>query len=264
LAVRFVEGGYIKEAEAYLRQLSSAKVDNPMYKPVEALVLLGAILSDQERYEEAAAAFREALEHDPNHRQSHIEVAAVLTKLNQPAEAAKHYQAALERRENDPELRFKLAMSRISLGESEPALRELDKSIALRPSALAHHHKGNTLISLDRFSEAIASFEAALQLDSSLAASANNLAWILSTQDAVQDGPRAVELAEQLNSRPKARTAGNLDTLAAAYAAVGRFDEAVRSADEAVRLSKAEGDIGRARRIQKRLALYRQEKPFRE
>lgn len=264
LAVRFVEGGYQKEAEDYLRRLTTTKVESPTYKPVDALVLLGAILSDQGRNEEAVKTFLQALELSPHHRQSHIEVATALTKLNRAEEAAKHYKSALERRQNDPELRLKLALAYVSSGDSEAALAELRTSIELRPSMLAFHHMGNTLIALGRFPEAVASFESALEFDSHLTATENNLSWILSTNAEVEDGVRAVELAENLISRPKARTAGNLDTLAASYAAAARFEDAVRIADEAVRISKAEGDVGRARRIQKRLALYRQEKPYRE
>jgi spermidine synthase len=264
LAVRFIEGGYVEEAEAYIRQLAASEVDNPMYNPVEAMVLLGAICADQQRYEEAAEAFRSALQVDPQHRQSHIELANVLTALRKPAEAAKHYEAALERRQNDPELRLKLALVLIDSGDHARAADQLRACIALKPTALAHHHLANTAIALGQLPIAVENFEAALQLDSSLTAASNNLAWLLSTNATLLDPVRAVQVAEVMLEHSGARTAGNLDTLAAAYAAAGQYGEAVRHAEEAVRLAESNGESAKAQRIEKRLQLYRQDKPYRE
>ncbi len=264
IAVKFVEGGFVKEAEEYIRQLASMRVDNPRYNAADAYVLLGALCLDQKRYEESAEAFRKAIEIDPNHRQSHIELAGILRHLKQPAEAAKHFEQALERRPNDPELRLKLGLALAEKGDAEAALGEFAKSAELRPSAIAHHHLGNTLIQLGRVPDAVASFDAALNINPGFMASANNLAWLLATHEAVRDGAKAVTLAEGLCQKSEAQTAGNLDTLAAAYAETGRFDEAIETAQEAIRLAKAEGDVQKSQRIQKRLALYQQGQPFRE
>jgi len=264
LAIRFLEGGFVAEAEAYLRQLMLSDVENPAFNPAEALVLLGAICADQRRLEEAADAFRAALQIAPDHRQSHIELAEVLAKLGQAKEAAEHYRHALERRQNDPELRLKLALQLMATGEVEQAVDELNESLSLRPTDVAHHHLGNALISLGRSAEAVESFEAAIRLNPSFSAPANNLAWILSTKTEIRNAERAVELASAMLASAGARTAGNLDTMAAAYASAGQFDQAVRTAEEAVRLATAKGNTEQADRIGKRLQLYRNSKPYRE
>ena len=134
----------------------------------------------------------------------------------------------------------------------------------MRPTAASHHHLGNTLIQLGRVPEAMTNFDAALKLNPKFVASANNLAWLLATNETVRDGARAVALLENLLQNRETRTPGNLDTLAAAYAEAGRFDEALKTATEAVRLAKAEGDARKSRSIQKRLSLYQQNKPFRD
>ena len=264
IAVKFIEGGFVKQAEQYIRKMVPMEIDNPRYKPAEMYVLLGALCLDQKRYEESADAFQKALELNPNHRQSHIELAGILRHLKQPAKAAAHYERALERRPNDPELRLELGLSLIDQGDPQAALRELVKSVDLRPTAIAHHILGTTLIQLGRVPEAMTSFNAALKLNPRLVASANNLAWLLATNETVRDGARAVTLLENLLQKREARTPGNLDTLAAAYAESGRFDEAIKTATEAVRLAKAEGDVRKSRSIQKRLSLYQQSKPYRE
>ena len=264
LATRFVEGGFVEQAEAYLRQLAATPVTNPMFNPTDAMVLLGAILVDQKKFEQAADAFRGALQASPNHRQSHLELAAVLSQLSQHAEAAEHYAAALERRQNDPELRTKLAMALLNSGKPEQATKELALAINYRPSAAAHHQLGNILISLGRTREAVENFRKALALQPEFGPAANNLAWLLATHEDVLSPAEAVLIAEQLVRQPRDRTSGNLDTLAAAYAADGQFDQAVEIASEAIKVAKLKGDIAKSERIENRRSLYQQGEPFRE
>ncbi len=264
LAIRFVEGGFIKEAEQYIRQLTRMKVDNPLYNRAEANVLLGAMLLDQRRLEESAQAFQAALAIDPHHRQSHIELAGVLLKLNKPGEAAVHFEHALERRTNDPELRLKLGQARLANGETAEAAKQFALSAELRPSTLAHHNLGNALIGMGRIPDAIQQFDTALKLNEQFLPAANNLAWLLATNpDAtLRDGQRAVELSERVCRSD--RTTSNLETLAVAYAESGRFEDAIKTAQEAIRMSKAAGDLKTSGNIQKLLALFRQKKPFRD
>jgi len=63
----------------------------------------------------------------------------------------------------------------------------------------------------------------------------NGLAWLLATcpEDAVRDGPRAVALAEPIVAAVP-RDAVYLNTLAAAYAEVARFEDAVATQEEAI------------------------------
>ena len=264
VAVRFIEGGFHQEAEQYLRQLTQSDLDNPFFKRTDAYVLLGALMLDQKRYEESADAFKTALMGDPHHRQSHIELAGVLRILGQPGEAAKHFEHALERRSNDPELRLKLGEVRLQNGEAEEAAKQFGLSAELRPSAVAHHNWGNALLALSRIPDAMQQFDAALQLNPNFVPSANNLAWLLATNpdSNLRDGPRAVELAEQVCS--SLRKPSYLETLAVAYAEAGDFDNAIQTLEEAIAICKSTGDVKTSSKLQKRLSLFRQGKPFRD
>lgn len=264
LVTRFVEGGFIDEAESYILQLMNTEVEVESYNPGEALVILGAIYIDQQRYADAANAFEQVLELDPSHRQSHIELAGVYLKLKQPLKAAEHFAAALERRQDDPELRFKYALALLEGGKADEAFAELETSLQLRPSPLAHHHMGNIAIAKGDTLAAVENYEAALALQPKFTGSANNLAWLLATHDDVLDAERAIQLVEDILSRPRTRIPGHLDTLAAGYAAAGKFEQAVRTAEEAVKLAKADGDTKKAQKIQKRLTLYRQDQAYKE
>ena len=111
---------------------------------------------------------------------------------------------------------------------------------------------------------AVTEFRAALRLDPGRADVVNNLAWILATSgDRVLRSPEeAVRLAESVAADAAGRTAGNLDTLAAAYAAAGRYPDAVRVAQEAMEKANASGDAATAVKIGERLRLYAAGKPY--
>jgi tetratricopeptide (TPR) repeat protein len=266
IAIKFVEGGFHEQTIRYIERLNQTQFENPSYKKAEANVLLGAVYADQGKWKESSAAFRAALALDPHHRQSHIELAGVLVQLKEFEEAAEHYREALAARGNDPELRMKLGLALTEGGHVEQAVQELNESVSLRPSALAQHHLGNAFVRLGKTGDAIDAFAAACELDDEFAPARNNLAWLLATtpDDSLRDGQRAVSIAAALCAHANNRTAGNLDTLAAAYAEANRFPDAIATLNEAIRLAKAAGDLERSMRMERRLELYKKNEPYRD
>ena len=93
---------------------------------------------------------------------------------------------------------------------------------------------------------------------------ANDLAWRLATApDGLGDGPLAVSLARYVNDLKGGESCSELDTLAAAYAAVGRFDDAVQTAERALAIARQTAQDELAGEIAQRLDLFRQGKPYR-
>lgn len=90
------------------------------------------------------------------------------------------------------------------------------------------------------------------------------LARLLATcpDDKARDGKRAVEYATTACERTGWKDPMYLDTLAAAYAEAGQFEEAVRYQTRALEDPTLKGDLRKAAR--QRLELYRQKKPFRD
>jgi tetratricopeptide (TPR) repeat protein len=92
------------------------------------------------------------------------------------------------------------------------------------------------------------------------------LAWLLATcpDDKARDGKRAVEYATAACEQTGWNDPLCLDTLAAAYAEAGRFDEAVRFQTRALEVDYLwlRRDFRKA--AKERLELYRQKKPFRD
>ncbi|HIJ67530.1 MAG TPA: hypothetical protein HPP87_12655, partial [Planctomycetes bacterium] len=75
--------------------------------------------------------------------------------------------------------------------------------------------------------------------------------------EAVGLAKRACEIADYQNP-------GFLDTLAAAYAANERFDDAVSTAQKALQMIASGDKKERALEVQKRLDLYKQNKSYRQ
>jgi tetratricopeptide (TPR) repeat protein len=100
--------------------------------------------------------------------------------------------------------------------------KEPDSIDAFNTRAGAHYALGD-------YTAALADHSAAMAVDADDAATLNYLAWLYATcpDDAIRNGVLAVDLAENACESTRYEVAGFLDTLAAAYAEVGRFDDAV-------------------------------------
>lgn len=92
----------------------------------------------------------------------------------------------------------------------------------------------------------------------------NNVAWTLATAgDArYRDGAQAVAYAETVCEPPRDKEPTWLDTLAAAYAEAGRYEDAVQTARRAIELAEAGGRPSLASDIRSRLELYEQGQPY--
>jgi Flp pilus assembly protein TadD len=90
----------------------------------------------------------------------------------------------------------------------------------------------------------------------------NNLAWIRATDRSAElrDGAQAVKLAERCCKLSNYKMNGTLDTLAAAYAEAGRFDDAIRWQTKAIELAGA-ADTSE---LKKQLESYQAGKPLRK
>ena len=178
------------------------------------------------------SAFETALRINPGYAQAHNNLGALLQLTGQTAQAIDHYRRA----------------------------------IALRPDSVeAHNNLGQLLSANGRAADALAEFEAALALKDDDAKALSGVAWIRATafDPALRDAAAAVRLAEQANRQTNQRDIGVLDALAAAYAAAGRFAEAVAAARAGIEAAVSAGLSAVADQFRQRLALYEQRQPYR-
>jgi tetratricopeptide (TPR) repeat protein len=145
--------------------------------------------------------------------------------------------------------------------EYERAIRDYDEAIRLDPKDLfAYYNRGGAWEKQRKFAKAIADYSQVIRLDPTYSYAHNARAWIWATcPDArFRNGKRAVESAKKaMQLYPHG---GNKDTLAAAYAELGNFEEAVRWQEAAL----ADADFRNNEDFRRRLELYRNKKPYRE
>jgi spermidine synthase len=155
----------------------------------------------------------------------------------------------------------------LATGKADEAIPHLNE--ALRTStdqAQVYAELGAAYNQLGKYKEAIQSWTKTVELEPNSADVLNNLAWLLATAGDVstQNADRAIKFAQracEINGYEKSEF---LDTLAAAYAAGGRFDEAMTIAGQAVKAAKAHGREDLAGEIQNRIKLYQAGQPYRQ
>ena len=93
-----------------------------------------------------------------------------------------------------------------------------------------------------------------------------NLAWLLatSTNASLRDGTNAVRLALQANELTGGTRPVILHTLAAAYAEVGKFDDAIRTTRNAIEVAQAKGREAMVAELNEELQQYQARKPMRQ
>jgi tetratricopeptide (TPR) repeat protein len=113
-----------------------------------------------------------------------------------------------------------------------------------------------------KYGQALADYQAAIRIDAQHALAHNSLAWLLATcpEAKICDGRRAVEMAKRAHELADGKRVDFLDTLAAAHAAAGEFDQARAWQDKAVELAP---ESKKAAYVV-RLKLYESRQPFRD
>jgi spermidine synthase len=122
-----------------------------------------------------------------------------------------------------------------------------------------HNNLAFALMQQGRIEEATQHYEQALRLKPDYPEAQNGLARLLAMLGPAEGGDpiRAVTLAERACELTGNSNANFLDTLAVAYAAAGRFNDAIATAQKAIELARSAGQSQLVAEIETRLQLYR-------
>jgi protein O-mannosyl-transferase len=233
------------------------------------LAALGAMSFRQSRiWKDSVSLFEYAVAavgNDPYRADLHWRLGMAYARQQKLDQAVEQYRRTLALESKVPAHHL-LAQALQAQGKSEEALDHYLQVLEQQPDAAVHGEAAALLASLGRSREAIAHYREALQLQPDLWPVLNNLAWLLATDPdpANRDGPAAVQLAEQARALTGRREARVMGTLAAAYAEVGRFLEAVDAAQQACSLAAAAGNQALADTNRELLKVYMSNRPFHE
>lgn len=245
---------------------------------------LAAALATARRFDESAEQFTEAVRLDPHGNVAVAGLASHMTSLGsimfrrgRIGPATKLLDGAVvidpdllsariglgraslaNRRAEDALDQFKKAAELISGLHREP--REHDRSI----TAQVYFSYGYALAAVGRAEAAAEQYREALRVQPGMPNAIVGLAWLLATtdDDGLRDPEQASSLAAEACRRTGNRNPKALDALAAAYAASGRFEDAVAVAQRAI--VAAAGRPALAEAIQRRADGYRTRTPYTE
>jgi len=228
---------------------------------------LAASLIELGRLEEALEECRHAVRLQPDNALAHNNMATILMRRGENERALEHCLAALG---VDPECVQALVTSGdclLNLNRTEEALQRYRIALHLRPKDLAVRTRlVLSLIRLQRFAEALPHLRAGLAQAPDDVLMGNALARVLATapDPDLRDGTEAVRIAEHVCRLTQFADPRILDTLASAYAEAGRFEEAVRTARQAIAEAQKAAETGLVAVTAARLRMYEARQPLRE
>lgn len=304
LGVALQRAGHADRAEREYRQ--AIREDEHFWQPH---LNLAAILSARADWREAASEYEECLRLNPDSPEAHLDFALVLLKLGDVPQAGRHARQALQIDDGLAAAHDVLGYTLIHQGRMKEGNKECERALALDPHlAEAHDHLGTAYALEGDWARAAQHYRRAVEREPTNGAFLYDLAHAVARQgnrpeaqtlyrrayqrdpgwpaELYQDARRlaadpdagarngrlAVLLAEELCEAADAvgmRRPDFLNTLAAAYAEAGEFDQAQQVQSAALgQLSGASLPPEQARKVRQemedRLRLYRKKQPFHE
>jgi Flp pilus assembly protein TadD len=159
----------------------------------------GYILNELKRYEEALAACEQALRLGQNDAATYNNKGWALIELKRYEEALAACEQAIRLDPNYAYAYNNTGYALYELKRYEEALIALEQSIRLDPNyAIAYYNKGEALNWFKRYEEALAACEQAIRLDPNFAAAYNNKGNALNGLNRKEEAQQAYEKARQL------------------------------------------------------------------
>jgi len=254
MGLALFQNGKVDEAvESYQKAIEN----NPDYADPENN--LGNVLMQKGEIDQAILHYQRAAEIKPGLAAIRYNLGGALLQKGRMDEAVASYQKAVEIDPNYADAGYKLGNLLLQRGQTEQAIPCFQKALQSKPDFVeAHYDLANAYLQRGEESEAIAHFQRVLELQPQNIQAGNNLALLLatSTNGALRNGVKAVELAERANQLSGSGQPVILVALAAAYAETGQFPKAVETAQKALQLANGQGNAELAGTIQGHIKLY--------
>jgi tetratricopeptide (TPR) repeat protein len=233
----------------------------------EARVSLARVYLQQGSPQRALDALEEALRIAPNDPRAHGLVGLVLAQKGEIATAKTHLTQALRLDPATPEVNNSMGMIQWNEGRLDEALASFEAEVRINPAhIMARNNLAFMLALKGSVEEAIQEYRRVLALNEDDAMTISNLAWLLATHSEARyrDGDEALRLALRAAALTDNRNPMALNTLAAAYAETGEFEQAVLAVEKAMEIMRQSGHTDAAKDLAYFLDLYKNKQPFRE
>jgi tetratricopeptide (TPR) repeat protein len=231
----------------------------------DELIVEGALHFSEGAFDEAIASFSMAIQFDPTNANAIFDRAGVYRAKGKFEKSIADYDKyILLNPTND--LAFKSRASDYAgLGQIDKAIRDWNDRLRLNPNdATALAMRGCDYSKKGQFNDAQKDYYQAIQINSTNASAWNNLGWLRATCPiaSMRNGEEAVEAATKACDFSNGKNWTRIDTLAAAFAEAGDFQQAIKFQEQALGFNAV--NEKERKEMENRLALYQQQKPFHE
>lgn len=214
------------------------------------------------RFEDAIADFQEVIRLNPKHTNAYFNLGELYYENGEYSPAIEVYNQAVQLDPRDGAIRNSRGHAYYRQGSYEQAFADYTEAMRLDPqNAAAYTNRGDAYADLGQYDRAANDYRAALRIDPELGRAYQSAAWLMATcpNPQFRDPERAV-LAAQKAIELDGEDFRYLDTLAAAYANQGDFQQAQET------MTRALADAPEAfhEDYQARLEAYQQNHAFRD
>lgn len=216
-------------------------------------------LAQQNQLAAALRDFNRVIDLNPGLAVAYRNRAELLAALGRMNEAVADYNRAMDSMPGDAELYAARSYAWQRAGDYARARSDLDRAIEIAPEfPNAFTQRGNLAAEQGDFEQALADFQRALEIDANGAEAHRCLAWLYATcsDERFRDPERALAEAQQAAEHSSSSDYHLIETLAAAYAATGQFDEAAELQQQAI----SAAPIRFAAVLKQRLSLFQEGK----
>lgn len=242
-----------------------SKVMDVLPKSAISYLNLGNFYARKGKLNNAISNYSKAIEMDPEIIEAYTHRGMVYMDTGKSDLAIHDFTRAIDLKPMDRHLYFNRGIIYLSKAEYDLAISDYSRAIEIDPAHPdTYYHRGFALKHKGQYGPAIADYAKAIELSPSHPLYYNNLAWVLATcpDGSFRDGERAVYLAEQALELEE--TDAFMDTLAAAYAEIGDFQKAIKTATKAIALVQKEGETEILSEYKRHLESFKAGKPWRE
>jgi arylsulfatase A-like enzyme/Tfp pilus assembly protein PilF len=294
LGMIFFEKGRLDQAMAHF---SEALKYNPDY--LNAINNLGIVFLRQGEFDKAVAWWEKSLSIKSNQHKIYCNLALAMNKQDKPDEASQYYLKSLELEPDQPDLLNDLGfifeqkndvdqavvyyseslrldpnqpnvhntLGRLLTlhGQLDQAINHYTESLKLKPDeAVIQNNIAEIYFKQGKNKQALVYWDEVLKIRPDMVTALNNVAWLKAVheKEPFYNPNEAVRLAQQAAELTEHKKPSLLDTLSVAYAAAGRFDDAIATAQEAIELAQSLEQEELAEEIKKHLELYKAGQPY--
>jgi len=252
----------LEEATAQYASAAALAPENAVF-----LQALGTVLLKQSKWSDAATVLTESLKLDPRSPDAYRNLGIARINQGERAEAIRLFAEAVRLQPDSSDIHFNLGLALLEDRQPERAAEQFAVCLRLNPNETRSHYRLAVALSQQhRVKDAIVHYQQALRLTHDFPDAMNELARLLACapEAEVREGAEAVRLAEKACAMTNNQQADMVTTLAAAYAEVGRFDDAIATAQRARDLAASHGQNALAAKAGELLALCQSGQPLRE